>query len=414
MFAPLKGVAQMPVIAAFGGVYCSTEQILRSVADRLGYALVGDRLLEVAAQRFGASPERLARALSGKRAFFDGWTHESEKNLVYIQAALAEMLGTDDQIFFGPAIHLIPEKISHVLRVVVVSGREHRVARAQDQDGLGREEAEERIRQSDEDASRWTEKILTRAPWDAELYDIRIPIPSIDLAEAVDLICTSIASEPLKRTEASIQAVADFQLGSQVSLALLERGRYNCVVEAHHGQVEVVVHQSDPRGMLARTVQALRYEALEEDVHAIADEIEGVSKVEVRPGIGFRMPSKTLLVDDERDYVLTLSERLEMRDIVSDVVYDGEQALSYIDTDTPDTIVLDLRMPGIDGLEALRRIKQEHPHIEVIIVTGHGSEHDEKLARELGAFEYLNKPVDINELATLIRAATKKARGGEE
>jgi CheY-like chemotaxis protein len=404
----------MPVIAAFGGIYCPTEEILCSVAERLGYALVGDRLLEVAVKRFGASPERLARALAGKRAFFDAWTGESEKNLVYIQAALAEMLGTDDQILFGPAVHLIPHKISHVLRVAVVSGREHRVARAQARDGLGREEAEERIRQSDEDAARWTEKILGRAPWDAELYDIRIPIPPTDLAEAVDLICTSVTSEPLKRTEASIQAVADFQLASRVRLALLERGRYNCEVEADGGQIKVVVHQSDPRGMLARTIQTLRYEALEEDVHKIAREIEGVSAVEVRPGIGFRKPSRTLLVDDERDYVLTLSERLEMRDILSDVVYDGQQALTYVETDAPDTIVLDLRMPGIDGLEALRRIKEEHPRIEVIIVTGHGSERDERLARELGAFEYLNKPVDINRLAKLIRAASEKAREGEE
>ncbi|MBW2255443.1 MAG: response regulator [Deltaproteobacteria bacterium] len=404
----------MPVIAAFGGIYCSTDQILRSVSERLGYALVGDRLLEVAAQRFGASPERLARVLSGKRAFFDGWTHESEKNLVYIQAALAEMLGTDDQIFFGPAIHLIPQKISHVLRVVVVSGLEHRVARALAQDGRGGEEAEERIRQSDEDASRWTEKILGRAPWDATLYDIRIPIPPTDLADAVELVSASIASEALKPTDHSIQAVADFQLASRVRLALLERGRYNCEVEADRGQVTVVVHQSDPRGMLARTVQALRFEALEEDVHDIAQEIEGVSAVEVRPGVGFRTPSRTLLVDDERDYVLTLSERLEMRDIVSDVVYDGQQALRYVETDAPDTIVLDLRMPGIDGLEALRRIKEDHPRIEVIVVTGHGSEHDEKLARELGAFEYLNKPVDINELAKLIRAASKKAREAGE
>ena len=118
--------------------------------------------------------------------------------------------------------------------------------------------------------------------------------------------------------------------------------------------------------------------------------------------------------DDEKEFIHTLSERLQTRNLESAVVYDGEQALSYIDTDAPDTIVLDLRMPGIDGLEALRRIKEEHPHIEVIIVTGHGSEHDEKLARELGAFEYLNKPVDINELAKLIRAASKKAAAKSE
>jgi DNA-binding NtrC family response regulator len=71
-------------------------------------------------------------------------------------------------------------------------------------------------------------------------------------------------------------------------------------------------------------------------------------------------------------------------------------------------MVLDLKMPGIDGMEVLRRMKKEHPHVEVIILTGHGGETEEALARELGAFAYLKKPVDIDVLSQTMKEAYRK------
>jgi DNA-binding NtrC family response regulator len=71
-------------------------------------------------------------------------------------------------------------------------------------------------------------------------------------------------------------------------------------------------------------------------------------------------------------------------------------------------MVLDLKMPGIDGIEVLRRVKQEHPNVEVIILAGHGSEKEEKLAEELGAFAYLHKPVNVDLLAQVMKEAYKK------
>jgi DNA-binding response OmpR family regulator len=71
-------------------------------------------------------------------------------------------------------------------------------------------------------------------------------------------------------------------------------------------------------------------------------------------------------------------------------------------------MVLDLMMPGIGGIEVLRRLKQSHPNIEVIILTGHGSEQEEQLAADLGAFAYLQKPVNIEHLAEVMRDAYRK------
>ncbi len=116
---------------------------------------------------------------------------------------------------------------------------------------------------------------------------------------------------------------------------------------------------------------------------------------------------KVLLVDDEEEFVQTLSERLQMRDVDSATAFDGEQAIESVSEQEPDVLVLDLKMPGIHGLDVLRWIKRYHPAIQVIILTGHGTESDEKKARELGAFDYLNKPVETESLMKKIRTAYK-------
>jgi DNA-binding response OmpR family regulator len=116
---------------------------------------------------------------------------------------------------------------------------------------------------------------------------------------------------------------------------------------------------------------------------------------------------KVLLVDDEETFVKTLSERLNMRDMKSDTVFGGQQALDFVDQNEPDVMVLDLKMPGIDGMEVLRRIKKRYPHIQVIILTGHGTDKDEDEARRLGVYDYVQKPADIETLAQKIKAAFK-------
>jgi DNA-binding NtrC family response regulator len=116
---------------------------------------------------------------------------------------------------------------------------------------------------------------------------------------------------------------------------------------------------------------------------------------------------KILLVDDEEEFVKSLSERIKMRELGSDVAFNGEEALRIVKDQVPDVMVLDLKMPGIDGLEVLRRVKKTYPEIQVIILTGHGSDKDEKAARRLGAFDYLQKPVNIDDLIHHIMRAYK-------
>jgi DNA-binding NtrC family response regulator len=117
---------------------------------------------------------------------------------------------------------------------------------------------------------------------------------------------------------------------------------------------------------------------------------------------------KVLLVDDEEDFVTSLSERIEARDLEPDVALDGEQALEKIRREAPDVMVLDLKMPGMHGLEVLEKVKQSFPHLQVVILTGHGSKKDEEEARRLGAFAYLKKPVGLEKLMEIVTAAYRR------
>jgi len=123
---------------------------------------------------------------------------------------------------------------------------------------------------------------------------------------------------------------------------------------------------------------------------------------------------KVLLVDDEEDYVRTMAERLEMREMGSDVALNGEQALAMLEEELPDVMVLDLKMPGMGGMAVLERVKREFPQIQVIIMTGHGSEKEEVEAKRLGAFDYLTKPVDIKDLMERVRKAGQERKNAEE
>ena len=120
---------------------------------------------------------------------------------------------------------------------------------------------------------------------------------------------------------------------------------------------------------------------------------------------------KILLVDDEMEFVKTLAERIQIRGFDVRYAFDGEAALAACHDSLPDVMVLDLKMPGMDGLEVLRRIRKSHPDIPVLILTGHGSDRDEMEARRLGAFDYLQKPVAIDVLIEQIRQAGRSRIG---
>lgn len=119
---------------------------------------------------------------------------------------------------------------------------------------------------------------------------------------------------------------------------------------------------------------------------------------------------RVLLVDDEEELVETLAERLEIRGIDAEAVTCGEDALRLLLDYAFDVVLLDVKMPGISGLEVLKLIRRQRPATQVILITGHGSTEDGDNGMREGAFDYVVKPIDIDTLIGKMKAAAKKAR----
>jgi DNA-binding NtrC family response regulator len=123
---------------------------------------------------------------------------------------------------------------------------------------------------------------------------------------------------------------------------------------------------------------------------------------------------RVILVDDERDFLEVLIRRLGKRDVDVRGVSSGEEALQYLQAKPIDVAVLDVRMPGMDGLTALRKIKKLDPLIEVIMLTGHASLEVALEGMRAGAFDYLMKPAEIDELLYKIQDAHRAKTIQEE
>jgi len=114
-----------------------------------------------------------------------------------------------------------------------------------------------------------------------------------------------------------------------------------------------------------------------------------------------------LFVDDEEDFLETILKRMKKRRINASGVKSGNEALSFLAHSPVDVVVLDVRMPGMDGIQALMEIKKTNPLIEVIMLTGHASLETARKGMEMGAFDFLMKPVNIDELLYKLEDAHK-------
>ena len=117
------------------------------------------------------------------------------------------------------------------------------------------------------------------------------------------------------------------------------------------------------------------------------------------------MMERVLLVDDEEEFVETLAERMRSRGMEVATSNSGGDALELIDKDAYDVVVLDLQMPGMDGIEALERIKRRKPDIQVVLLTGHATVEKGVEAMKHGALEFLEKPIDLSKLQEVIHKA---------
>ncbi|MBN1843778.1 MAG: response regulator [Deltaproteobacteria bacterium] len=121
-----------------------------------------------------------------------------------------------------------------------------------------------------------------------------------------------------------------------------------------------------------------------------------------------------LVVDDEDDFRETFVKRLKRRNLDVSGVESGEKALELLDENPFDVVILDVKMPGMDGVDVLREMKKKRPLTEVIMLTGHASVESGIEGMKLGAFDYIMKPADINELMDKMRQAYERKSIHEE
>jgi CheY-like chemotaxis protein/cytidylate kinase len=400
----------MSILTIFNGTYCLGDEIVSKLAGKLNYTLVKeDDLIENVSKQCNIAVKKLKKALYEEPSVFNEFTHERERAITNIKFEIASLIKKDNIVFQGFCAHLIPKELSSVLRVCLISDLEHRIKVAANKD-FAKKLSQSDILKEDTPLNLLTNALFMKKPWDSSLYDIMIPVDRMDEAEAINLVMENIQKDVVKTTDASIAEFEDFFTAALAQKTLSQNGH----------EVNVICKDMIVTIIIERYV--LRLKHLEEELRKIALTVKGLRGVENRVGRNFRsdgevykrfdeiLPSKVLLVDDERDFATTLSSRLKLRDVGSVAVFSGQEALSFIKEDEPEVIVLDLSMPGINGLEVLRKVKNDNPDIEVIVLTGKGSEQDKAEALQLGAFRYLQKPVEIDMLTQIMKEAYNKIK----
>lgn len=398
----------MSSIAIFPCRHTPAENIAKELTNRFTLKTYTDENLIIdTADAFGVSDDKLRTAMFGKTSVFNKFTLEREKMINMLRHSLHLLLDSTDQYLFeGFLTSLIPPRINHILKVLVVDSQEDRISYAV-ANGIGDKQAKKSRKEFDKMSYGWTDFLFNKEAYDSSLYDLVIPVAQKTENELVEAIIKCFHTTSVLRTNESQQAVSDMLLEAKIEQILLEKGH----------KVGILVVEGD--AILTVEEDVFNFRKLDDELAQLARQVKGVGKVTVEKSLNaknsiyrrqkFELPSKVLFVDDEKDFVQTVSERLISRDVGTYGVYDGEAALEVVTEDQPDVMVLDLKMPGLHGVEVLRQTKELAPEVEVIILTGHGTMDDMQQCMELGAFAYMNKPVDIEELSASIKAASEKA-----
>ena len=411
----VQGREKMAIIKLFSGSYCLKKEVAQYIIETTGYQRITDKnVVQAAAKLSTMSETKLLRSFSARTSVFNKFTREKEMAVSYLKLALSSLLDKSEFIISGYSGLLLPIKISHAIGICLIADLKTRMSNAVEQESLSKREAHKLIRRSDGDCAAWTTLLFdVDDPWDPSLYDMVIPMDKKKPEEAANTIIQNAAKDVVRVTPESNQAVVDFRLATEVEVALVRNG-HHCGVDASSGEVTLTINR--PVLVLNR---------LQEELKSIAEKVTGVSAVNTIVGKSFhqsniyrkhdfKLPSKVLLVDDEREFVETLSERLQIRDMGAAVAFDAKSAMDVVAQDEPDVMIVDLKMPGVNGMEMLRTIKKTRPNIEVIVLTGHGSRDDQEQCMAMGAFAYLQKPVDIDELGDILKKAHTKINRDQE
>ncbi len=404
----------MSSITLFYNNFTFEEELKKDLVTATGYTLLADKeLLDMLADRFNMERDKAERAAFGPRSVFNTFTLEKERTLSKLKLIVAEQIMADKVIICGLSALLVSPDIGHILRVGIFDNKAGRMQRAIAA-GIAEKKAAKMIAAHDKKADDFVQLLGLDSIQNPTLYDIRINAHALPVREIERSILEQYRKPAILPNKTSRAAAENFLLTAKIEQALAAQG-YTTKVLCEKEEITIKINQS-----------SFNFTALADKIRNMVREIDSSREINViasadmavsiLPDPEFAPPPKVLLVDDEKEFIQTLSERLITRQYGSHPVFDGQQALDCLKTETPDVMVLDLKMPGMEGVEVLKEVKKAHPEIEVIILTGHGSDSDRATCMDEGAFAWLRKPVDIKELTAVIdnayaQVAAKRLKG---
>jgi len=273
----------MAIITISRGCFSHGKEIAERVAARLDYECVSEEILFEASQFFNVPEMKLLKSIHDAPTLLERITHEREKYLSYIQAALLEHVKTDNVVYHGHAGHLLLPRISHVLRVRVIAEMEQRIAFLQEKQDLSRDEAIVFINKEDKERAHWTRYIYKVEMEDPRLYDIVTHIERLNVQDACEIICCAAQSDRYKANLESKRAMNDLALSSHVKATI--QGICEAEVTSTEGVVRIRVKGQRlkktgfARPELQQQVRERIREDLAKEIVGIVSKIPGVDEV---------------------------------------------------------------------------------------------------------------------------------------
>ena len=400
----------MTIIAVYSGRHRNADQVVQKLHIETGYRLITDDIIvEKAALASKRPAEKIRRCFSSRASIFNDFIHENKLSLASLRLALANEIGKEPTVVFGYTSLLIPSTVKKLVRIRLIADMAHRTRVAEKNGKAGPDNTPMNLEKEHAKNAAWGPYLFQADdPSSESLFDLVLSTDGMSDDDTVETIKRSIAAKPELRVGwKEDYGIKDFLLAATVELALCKAG-HDVSIQVLNGHV-----------LLSINKQVLMRSRLESELLSIVKPLPSVRSVNIRV-VGDKssdriyrkhsvdLPSRVLLVDDEQEFVQTLSERLQLRGIGSAVALDGQSALRLVNEDPPEVMILDLKMPGMDGMELLKRVKSARPEIEIFILTGHGSQRDRDESLALGAFAYMQKPVDIDQLVSLLKDAHQK------
>ena len=268
----------MGIVTIFSASFCRENEISKKLAAKLGFELLDEKLIEETKKQFHISDQKLRDTLNGRTPFLNNLTHDKEKNIAYLKAVLTQLVSVDNVIYHGFASHLLPNSITHILKVCILAKYEYRLHTAVEQTNLSEHEAKQQLRKDDENRYKWVQSLHQLSPWDEKLYDIIIPMHASSVDKAVNLIIENIQKPALQTTPESRKALDDFLFSAKVNVPLVENG-YDVTIKNDSGNITIYLKE-----------YVIRLKLIKEKIIKIVRSVEGVKNIEIIMARDVRVP----------------------------------------------------------------------------------------------------------------------------